>query len=167
MRYFFPFLVTTLILFSCGPNYGSLNGNAYWKYNDYVGDKPDPGTEVYLFPWDSSKEVYETTCDVQGNFMFDKIVTGDYILVAISKNTTASSIDQFYELASSAAFIYLDFWREKSDRALFNRAWNKHTQYVLKEISVYEANSVADSLLLKIPEKNRLLQKVSSFWDII
>lgn len=66
---------------------GIIQGNVFWKYNDYIGNKPDAGSEVYLFSKDTSVSPKETQCDVMGNFKFENIVPGDYGIIVISENT--------------------------------------------------------------------------------
>lgn len=75
---------------SLNGDYGSLTGSAYWKYNDYVGNKADVGAKVVLYSLDTIRGQlkYETAADVQGNFKFEKILTGKYFLMVQSKNAT-------------------------------------------------------------------------------
>jgi hypothetical protein len=40
---------------SINGDYGTLTGNAYWKYNNYVGNKPDAGAEVTLYSLDTAR----------------------------------------------------------------------------------------------------------------
>jgi hypothetical protein len=79
---------------------GQLTGNVYWKYNNYVGNKPDAGSFVELYSIDTlRKDVrYETTCDVMGNFKLDKVITGWYLMIVHSENTTSSPNDQLQSL---------------------------------------------------------------------
>lgn len=65
---------------------GSISGNAFYHYNDYVGDKPEAGATVYLFA-DSVHPGSSTQCDVQGNYRFDKVKPGQYLLMVVSYNT--------------------------------------------------------------------------------
>ena len=88
---------STLNIISTSPeglngDYGELTGNVYWKYNNFVGNKPDAGSEAHLFSLDTLRKhlKYETTCDVMGNFKFDKVLSGFYLLIVKSKNTTNS-----------------------------------------------------------------------------
>lgn len=83
-----------------GGDYGQLTGNVYWKYNNYVGNKPDAGSTAVLYALDTlRKEIkYEATADVMGNFKFDKILPGKYLLIVTSKNTTNSPDDNLDQL---------------------------------------------------------------------
>lgn len=179
---FILFCLLALSLASCQPNYGSLTGNVYWKYNNYVGDKPDAGSDVYLFSKDTSKAPLETTCDVQGNFRFDKIQTGDYMIVAKSKNTTNSAANELQELFTTNTYSYFGFLLNNIDSALFQSATDsyfdsqkkdlpappsytykqKMAYYDSAQISQRQANTLADSLLNKIPKDNRLMKEVYS-----
>jgi hypothetical protein len=73
-------------------DYGQLTGNVYWKYNNFVGNKPDAGSEASLYSLDTLRKdlKYEATCDVMGNFKFDKVLPGYYLLIVKSRNTTNS-----------------------------------------------------------------------------
>lgn len=75
---------------SINGDYGSLTGNAYWKYNNYVGNKPDAGSEVMLYSLDTIRGdlKFEATADVQGNYKIDRIPPGKYFLIVRSKNAT-------------------------------------------------------------------------------
>lgn len=169
-----------LALISCKPDIGSLTGNAYWKYNNYVGNKPDAGSTAFLFSQDTSKEVLETTCDIQGNFKFDKVTTGDYMLVIKSKNTTTNASDQLEEMFAVETDKYFNFSIKQIDSSLFNQAISAYFEsqkkdisappsYNYKEILAYndsarylrkQATKLADSLLDKIPKDNRLMREI-------
>lgn len=97
---------------ACHPKTGNLTGNAYWRYNNYVGDKPDAGTEIFLFTQDTSKEPLKTMCDVQGNFSFKQLPVGEYILVARSRATTSSSADQMNDLLPYLSEPIISFPRQ-------------------------------------------------------
>jgi len=85
------------------PKFGKVTGEVTYKYNDYVGSKPDTGAQMLLI----SKAVtslpdnlaYGTTSDLPegcyatkvsggGNYTFNNIPVGEYVLIFISKNTT-------------------------------------------------------------------------------
>lgn len=69
---------------------GSFAGVVYWKYNDYVGNKPDIGSKVELYSLDTIRGnlKYETSVDAQGNYKLEKVLPGSYLLILQSKNTT-------------------------------------------------------------------------------
>lgn len=75
---------------SINGDYGSLTGNAYWKFNNYVGNKADAGAEVTLFSLDTIRGdlKFEAVTDVQGNYKIDRIPPGEYFLIVRSKNAT-------------------------------------------------------------------------------
>jgi hypothetical protein len=94
-------LFTALIIFtlaSCTKKPGTLTGNVYWKYNNYVGNKPDAGSEVKLYSRTDNQKKYETTTDVSGNFKIEDITPGNYFLVVQSHNTTDSPKDHLDNL---------------------------------------------------------------------
>lgn len=71
-------------------NYGSMTGNVYWKYNNYVGNKPDAGSKITIFSCDTARNglKYEASTDVQGNYRIEKVLPGEYFMVIRSGNTT-------------------------------------------------------------------------------
>jgi hypothetical protein len=75
---------------SLNGEYCALTGNAFWKYNDYVGNKADAGAEITLYSLDTIRGnlKYEATADVQGNYKIEKILAGSYLLIVRSNNTT-------------------------------------------------------------------------------
>lgn len=95
-KIFITILITTII--SCSKKPGTLVGNVYWKYNDYVGNKPDAGCEVKLYSLTENKIDFKTTTDVSGNYKIDDIVPGKYFLIIKSKNTTDSPKDHLDNL---------------------------------------------------------------------
>lgn len=91
MKFILVILVGCTIL-SCKEEkkFGSLTGNIYWKYNDFVGNKPDAGSYVQLLSIKDSNSTFETSADIQGNYRFDDIPVGEYLVLIKSKNTTGS-----------------------------------------------------------------------------
>jgi hypothetical protein len=67
-----------------------LTGNAYWKYNNYVGNKADAGAGVILLSLDTIREnqKFDATADFQGNYKIERILPGRYFLIVRSKNAT-------------------------------------------------------------------------------
>jgi len=88
-------------------DYGQLTGNVYWKYNNFVGNKPDAGSEAFLYSLDTlRKDVkYEATCDVMGNFKFDKVPPGYYFLIVRSRNTTNSPDEHLERLLLYSSYL--------------------------------------------------------------
>jgi hypothetical protein len=82
--------VTKSLSNSFNGNYSSLSGNVSWKYNDYVGNKADVGSEITLISMDTIRGVlkYESTADLQGNYKIENVLPGVYFLIIKSKNAT-------------------------------------------------------------------------------
>ena len=87
-----------ITLTSCSKKPGVLTGNVFWKYNDYVGNKPDAGSEVKLYSMTNKENKYETSTDVSGNFKIEGIIPGEYFLIIQSSNTTDSPKDHLDNL---------------------------------------------------------------------
>jgi hypothetical protein len=75
---------------SINGDYGTLTGNAYWKYNNYVGNKADAGAEITLYSLDTIRGnlKFDATADVQGYYKIEKLLPGSYLLIVRSKNAT-------------------------------------------------------------------------------
>jgi hypothetical protein len=88
-------------------DYGQLTGNVFWKYNNFIGNKPDAGSEATLYSLDTLRNdlKYQITSDVMGNFKFDKVLPGNYLLIVNSRNTTNSPDDQIDMLLIYNAYI--------------------------------------------------------------
>ena len=155
-----------VFLFSCKPKPGSLAGNAYWKYNDYVGNKPDAGADVYLFSTDTSKSPLKTTSDVQGNFALNNLAPGKYLLVVSSKATNASSQDQVNAILSFLYDPIIGFPTIKSDQIhRFIESYYGAKRFEVKmeirestardSLNYYRtiARETADSILNELPEE--------------
>lgn len=79
--------------------FGNLEGNAFWKYNDYVGNKPDAGAHVSLINLDSlnNRLTFNTEADINGNFQINDIPPGCYLLAVQSNNVTENK-ESIYDL---------------------------------------------------------------------
>lgn len=83
--------------------FGSLTGTITYKYNNYIGNRGDTGSKVYLVSKDvkqlpseialgikynkPEEKIYCLEVDGNGNYTFNNILVGEYYLVIISKNT--------------------------------------------------------------------------------
>lgn len=83
-------LIIVISLQSCKEKTGTLEGTAYWKYNDYVGNKPDAGTIIKLFEIGDSIPTYTTEVGLDGKFKIENIKIGKYLMISKSKNTNES-----------------------------------------------------------------------------
>ena len=103
-------LLLLLPFCSCKKNPGTLSGNVFWKYNDYVGNKPDAGATIYLFSSDTSKDPLRSEADVQGNYKIDPLLPGKYMMIVESKNATSSPLEQYMEFQDNNTEGYLGFY---------------------------------------------------------
>ncbi len=73
---------------SINGDYGTMTGNVFWKYNDFVGNRADTGAEVVLYSLDTIRSglKYEAKVDLQGKYKFDKVLSGNYFLIVRSEN---------------------------------------------------------------------------------
>lgn len=125
-----------LLLSACStpPKEGVLKGNLSYKYNNYVGNKPDVGAKVTLIskaplsgkPFGRfNSQYFECESNVNGDYEFNNVPPGEYLLIAQSNTTHASPKDEelamkydspklsklFYEPDSLRVRHYLTFWK--------------------------------------------------------
>lgn len=88
---------------------GSVSGTVTYKYNNYVGNKPDTNSNVFLvsknvtslpdsmafgvglssfYAAEKCDGVYATRVDGNGHYILDNIPVGDYCIMIFSENTT-------------------------------------------------------------------------------
>lgn len=120
---------------------GSIQGNVFWKYNDYVGNKPDAGSEVYLFSKDTSASPAETQCDVMGNFKFGNVNPGQYAVIIISRNTNDNG---------DYNFIFFDTYNKES-KYFFGFDIKQYSQYSLLDTlnKLIDTEVIQDSAIHK------------------
>lgn len=80
-------LILLIVVNQINGQTGTISGNVYWKYNDYVGNKADAGSDVSLVSLSNPEIKLNTTCDLQGNYKLEGIAPGRYFLIVKSKNT--------------------------------------------------------------------------------
>jgi hypothetical protein len=82
--------VTRSLHKSINGHYSSLSGNVYWKFNDYIGNNADAGSEIVLLSLDTIRGMlkYESTADLQGDYKIDNVLPVNYFLIVKSKNAT-------------------------------------------------------------------------------
>lgn len=129
------FCVVIILFIGCKGK-GTLEGNVYWKYNNYVGNRPDAGSIAYLYPFEKGSKPLIQTADVGGNFKFDNIPSGQYLLLVESKNTNASSSEMLKELLNYGPFVNKIF-----DLNIYSVDKNDLNQF-LKQDSIYHNRSV-------------------------
>lgn len=121
---------------SINGDYGSLTGNSYWKYNNYVGNKPDAGAEATLYSLDTIRGdlKFDATADVQGNYKMDRIPPGKYFLIVRSNNATDCPDSHLSNLRIYSSYL----------KQLFGFDLDKYSEQ-MKEISTLD--SLASSAL--------------------
>ena len=107
---------------------GSISGNALWKNADGEPSAGDGGSEVYLYPLDSSKAVLQTYCDEKGHFVLDQVKPARYLVAIRSHNTQSDGNFNLHQLQRSFLTPYLGFSLQKINKLLYD------------SLSIYEAN---------------------------
>jgi hypothetical protein len=83
---------------ACLGQSGKISGNVFWKYNDYVGNKPDAGSEITALKLNNPNIKYSATADVSGNYIIPTMDTGNYIVVIKSASTHADPNTSYQKL---------------------------------------------------------------------
>lgn len=166
----FIVIFSVLILTSCARKKGTCTGNVFYKYNNYVGNKPDAGAKILLYPKDSTERTIESMCDVSGNFKFENVPVGQYMLVAVSKETTCNCDEDLVKIFGTDVGKYFNIDFKKQLPALASQ----YEQNLKNPISAIDTNTYSsenpklyrlsdcDSLMLSIPILNRLIHDVGT-----
>jgi hypothetical protein len=170
--------IISLSIFSCSQpqktvkekGKGTYKGNVYWKYNKFVGNRPDAGSLVYLYNLKDTSQFYFAKTDVRGDFTIDSIPEGLYFSIVQSKNTTGSPKDFYDEislyaesLGELAKYDLKKVISEKKEMIHFldSLKANSFVKYTgasaLNHYSKYNdsINSVCSSLIRQLPERVR------------
>lgn len=91
-RLFISCLILLISVNAIKAQTGSVSGNVFWKYNNYVGNKADAGSEVILIQLTNPAIQHKTKCDLQGNYKIEGIIPGRYFLQIKSQNTKQDPI---------------------------------------------------------------------------
>jgi len=119
--------------------FGSLRGTITYKYNNYIGNRGDTGSIVYLvskdvkqlpseiargFKYNKPEEkIYCSEVDGNGNYNFNNIPVGDYYLVIISKNTNNNPLlNSQYQWGFDFYWLFTD---EDKEMAKITVTWHK------------------------------------------
>lgn len=142
---------------------GTVSGNVYWKYNNYVGNKPDAGSEVTLMQITNPAIRHKTKCDIQGNFKIEGVTPGRYFLQIKSQNTKQDPIfytrlfriykenlDSVYEIKVSS--FRNDLQNEIDELYKQQVELNKRMTQMKYPIYKKENDKLEKELLLKIKE---------------
>ena len=110
---------------------GKLTGDVSYKYNNYVGNKPDTGAQVILVSKkvkslpdnvgygimkDAGEGVYSIKVDGSGKYTFDRLPIGEYYVVIISRNTNENM--DYVTGTRSWGDVYLLFSETGKEKAL-------------------------------------------------
>lgn len=82
-------LIVFLPTFCIGQK-GVIKGNVFYKYNEYVGNRADAGSSIYLLFRNASQKYKETKADLNGNFSFENLDTGQYLIAVKSQQVNQS-----------------------------------------------------------------------------
>lgn len=113
-------LISLILPFLCVAQTGNVSGNVFWKYNNFVGNKADAGSDIYLLSTDTTKKALTTKCDLTGNFKFANLEKGKYLIIVISKNTNQKVEDEYTNLAAAPLEAYIGFNMKSLDPILFD-----------------------------------------------
>ncbi|SEF70579.1 Ankyrin repeat-containing protein [Paenibacillus sp. UNC499MF] len=123
---------------------GNLKGTITWRYNEYIGTKPDIDARVYLIPVnfdknsiteeqsrrftfgytpDNNTSLYYKSANGYGNFEINSIDAGDYYAVISSSKTKRRSLEPLSEYVVSTLKPLLRDW---DDFSKFFLQMNKH-----------------------------------------
>jgi hypothetical protein len=128
MKYFLFLLLMPLTIQAQN---GSIAGNVFYKYNDFVGNRPDAGATVKVFPLANPASFKKATVDLQGNFAITNLDTGKHLVIVISKETNQDPYLGYFAFVVYGKYIdkYFGFNPKTIDTALQNAIESKHQEY--------------------------------------
>lgn len=111
---------------------GSITGNITYKYNNYVGNKPDTGADVLLISAkvtsipdqvvvgmyigiDENDGIYVTNVDGTGTYTLENIPVGEYYIVVVSANTSNFSRGSWYDWGLEVYNMLSDEGKKSAD----------------------------------------------------
>lgn len=94
---FFP-----ILLFS---QTSEIRGSAFYKYNEYIGNRPDAGASVTAYSLQDPKLEKSTTVDLSGAFSVTVPDTGRYFIIVKSKETNDEPYIAFVKLFGAVSLI--------------------------------------------------------------
>ena len=86
----------------------SIKGNVFYKYNNFVGNRADAGCTVYLFYPHNSKHYKKVITDLSGNFSFQDLDKGQYLIAAQSKEVRQNPLNHIRILQDVPIGLYFD-----------------------------------------------------------
>ncbi len=141
-------------------SYGNLHGNVFWKYNDYVGNKPDGGSSVAVYNTADTSYIGQATCDVRGDFAIDSIPEGYYFVIVNSKSTNESSTDAIKKIYVNKPFLK-QITKDSLNGLL--RAYNETERYEQLYNGAFTTNEKALPLRQRLAYKDSM-NKTSGRW---
>ncbi len=109
---------------------GTVKGNVTYKYNNYIGYKADVDAKVFLIPkntkessidysliylgfdFDMPSTILKTTVDGNGDYIFNNVPIGEYIVLIRSRNSNSNISAGYTQLA----YIYLyDYFKDDNN----------------------------------------------------
>lgn len=82
MKYLFFFVSLFYSLQVLGQT-ATLSGNVFWKYNNFVGNRADAGSSVFINSLDDKFHEHTQT-DLKGDFSFNNIPLGKVLIIVAS-----------------------------------------------------------------------------------
>jgi hypothetical protein len=99
------FILLSIASVSCKPKHGDISGNVFWLYNNFIGNKADAGADVYLIPKNDTANILNTKTDLNGDFSFNNIEIGEYLISIISKNVSTVEYRNMKIIQSQSDYI--------------------------------------------------------------
>lgn len=170
------YLLLLVVLFaSCKPKVGSVSGNVFWKYNKYVGNKPDAGSSVELFSDKDTTLRFTAKADVAGNFKIENVPVGNYLLLVVSENTNDQSSNHLWRLIVSKPLLkkYLSYdldsapllhkyqeFKDSVDAYRHQSIMNDNTDYVKFSRVLSKLEDKLDTLAYQVIESQPRYQRI-------
>ena len=134
---------------------GTVTGEVTYKYNDYVGSKPDTGADVLLISkkvtslpddlaYGNTRDLpdgcYATKVSGSGKYTFNNIPVGEYVLIFISENTTPNpkTVAGFYNWGNTVYEMFSETGQKRaSNFVLLHKIHNEDITVTEGEVTCY------------------------------
>jgi len=127
----------------------SIKGKALFDYNDNVKERADVGARIVLISKNDKDLRMETTADLAGNYSFQDVAPGEYLLILTSKNTKEEPITSLESLMLFADF--LNNWSDGLSQVFQSPKYDS----LLNKVNEYKDSRDAK----KLSEKKLLVMK--------
>jgi hypothetical protein len=168
--FFISLLLLPLLTFG---QKGNITGNVFYKYNDFVGNRADAGSNIYVIN-KNNRILYHDKTGLDGNFKIENVDTGYVTVMIVSKNTNTNPEDFIENFSTIKYYLTINYNKQLFDSIIIvKKAFDslnsiKELDFdgILKMPKKERKNAEISNEIIKSNKKNAYslyLEKVNSF----